>query len=170
MALSRSFGMGLFCFYYYLTYMKRKIPPVVIFLLSLGVMFGIYYLTPNWSFVFSSRTLFSRIFLALGVLVVFSGIIAFRIKKTTVDPLHPEKASSLVTSGIYQYTRNPMYLGMALVLIGGLIRLGNPLCLSGIVFFIWYLDRFQIRSEEESLIKIFGDEYRSYCKKVGRWV
>ncbi|WP_424961541.1 methyltransferase family protein [Ekhidna sp.] len=150
--------------------MKLKIPPVVIFFFSLGVMFGAYYFIPHWSYSFSYQTLLSRICLALGVLVAFSGIIAFRMKRTTVDPLHPEKASSLVTSGIYQYTRNPMYLGMALVLIGGLIRIGNPLSMSGVIFFIWYLDRYQIRPEEESLIKVFGKEYVSYCEKVGRWL
>ena len=149
---------------------KLRIPPVVIFLVSLGMMFGVYYLTPEWNFSFSFQTILSRIFLALGVLVVFSGIIAFRMKKTTVDPLHPEKASTLVISGIYQYTRNPMYLGMAFILIGALIRIANPLTLIGLVFFVWYLDKFQIRSEEESLIKLFGEEYESYCKKVNRWI
>lgn len=63
-----------------------------------------------------------------------------------------------------------MYLGMAFVLIGGLIRIGNPLSMSGVIFFIWYLDRFQIRTEEEALIKVFGEEYLSYCEKVGRWL
>lgn len=92
------------------------------------------------------------------------------MKRTTVDPLHPEKASSLVTTGIYQYTRNPMYVGMAFVLIGGLIRIGNPLCLAGVLFFIWYLDRFQIRPEEEALKKQFGEEFEQYCERVGRWV
>ncbi|WP_420575504.1 methyltransferase family protein [Ekhidna sp.] len=150
--------------------MNLKVPPVVIFFLGLGIIFGVYYLMPNLTYSFPYQTLISRIFLALGVLVVFSGIIAFRMKRTTADPLHPEKASFLVTTGIYQYTRNPMYLGMAFVLIGGIIRIGNPLSLIGVIFFIWYLDRFQVRPEEEALKKHFGEEFEQYRENVRRWM
>ena len=84
--------------------------------------------------------------------------------------MNPEKATQLVTRGIYQYTRNPMYLGMACVLIGGLIRIGNPLGMPGILFFIGYITRFQIRPEEEVLQKIFGEKYTDYRIKVRRWI
>ncbi len=150
--------------------MKLKIPPVVVFFLGLGMMFGCYYLKPEWSYSFDYQTLISRIFLAMGVLVAFSGIIAFRMKGTTTDPRFPEKASELVQGGVYKLTRNPMYLGMALVLIGGLIRIGNPLSTVGVIFFFWYLTNFQIKPEEEALKKLFGTEYEAYCTKVRRWV
>lgn len=150
--------------------MKLKIPPVIVFFLALGIIFGSHYVFSEQSHSFLFQTLLSRIFLALGVLIVFSGIIAFRMKGTTVDPLHPEKASSLVKSGIYKYTRNPMYLGMAFVLIGGIIRVGNPIGLLAIIFFIWYITIFQIKPEEEILKEIFKEEYRRYCQKVNRWI
>lgn len=150
--------------------MRLKIPPVVVFFLSLGLVFGGYYLFQSQTYKFDYQTLLSRVFLALGVLSAFSGIISFRMKGTTVDPTQPDKASSLVTGGVYRYTRNPMYLGMAFILIGGIIRIGNPLSLIGLVFFVWYLTRFQIKPEEEALIKIFGKEYEDYCRKVRRWL
>ncbi|SNT36690.1 Protein-S-isoprenylcysteine O-methyltransferase Ste14 [Ekhidna lutea] len=149
--------------------MKLKIPPVIIFFLSLGIMFGVYYLTAEVVYSFQYQTMLSRIFLGIGVLCAFSGIISFRMKGTTVDPLRPEKASSLVTRGIYQYTRNPMYLGMGLVLIGGWIRIGSPIAVIGILFFFWYMTIFQIKPEEASLTKIFGKDYEDYCTKVRRW-
>jgi protein-S-isoprenylcysteine O-methyltransferase Ste14 len=150
--------------------MKLRIPPVVIFFLALGILFGAHYLFPELSYSFSNQTLLSRIFLGLGVLISFSGIISFRMKGTTVDPLHPKKASSLVRSGIYRYTRNPMYLGMALVMIGGIIRIGNPIGIVALIFFVWYITIFQIKPEEEALKKLFEDEYKTFCKKVRRWI
>lgn len=138
--------------------------------MALGINFGAHYLFPEYSYGFLYQTLLSRIFLGMGVLALFSGIISFRIKGTTVDPLNPEKASSLVQSGIYKYTRNPMYLGMALVLLGGIVRIGNPIGLLAIMFFIWYITKFQIKPEEAALKKIFGAEYEKFCNKVRRWV
>lgn len=150
--------------------MKLKIPPVVILFVSLGLLFGSYYLVPDWANSFIYQELISRIFLVGGTLCVLLGIIAFRVKSTTVDPMNPKKASALVTHGIYQYTRNPMYVGMAMVLLGGIIRIGSPLGIISVLFFVWYITRFQIKPEEEMLRKIFKEEYESYCRKVRRWV
>ena len=150
--------------------MSLKIPPVVVFFVCLATMFGIYYITPDFSFSIPFRVTISRVFLALGALAALLGIVAFRNQSTTVDPTKPDKASSLVTGGVYQYTRNPMYLGMALVLLGGVVRTGNPLCLLSIMLFVWYLTNFQIKPEEKALIEIFGKEYQAYLKKVRRWI
>ena len=150
--------------------MKLKIPPVIVFFLGLGIMFGCYYLKPDWSYQFAYQTTISRVFLGLGVLSAFSGIIIFRMNGTTVDPRSPDKATALVRGGIYKLTRNPMYLGMAFVLIGGLIRIGNPLSILGLVFFVWYLTEYQIKPEEDALGELFGDDYKDYRTKVRRWI
>ncbi len=150
--------------------MKLKVPPVVVLFLSLGIIFGISILIPSISFRFEYQTILSRVILALGVLVAFSGVISFRLNGTTVDPTKPSKATSLVTKGIYNYTRNPMYLGMAFILAGGILRIGNPLAIVGLVFFIWYLTRFQIKPEENALKELFGKEYEDYCGRVRRWI
>lgn len=150
--------------------MNLKIPPAIVFLLSVGMMFGIYFLTDAYSYFVPYRTFFSRIFLVGGVLAGVMGIVAFRVKGTTVDPTKPAKASSLVTDGIYRFTRNPMYVGMGLVLIGGIIRLGNPFCVISLLIYVWYITQFQIKPEEQALRQLFGDEYDDYCKKVRRWL
>lgn len=150
--------------------MRLKIPPVVILFLSLGIIFGTSYLFPNLEYDFGYQTLLSRILLALAVLAAFSGIISFRFKGTTTNPSNPSKATSLVTGGIYKYTRNPMYLGMALILFGGIIRIGNPVAFLGLIFFVWYLTQFQIKPEEEALTELFEGAYKDYCDKVRRWL
>lgn len=150
--------------------MKLKIPPVIVFFIALGLLFGTYYLFPDLVYSFLYQRLISRVFLIGGALCAFSGIIAFRLRSTTVDPMNPQKASTLVTHSIYQYTRNPMYVGMAMVLLGGIIRIGSPLGILSVLFFIWYITKFQIKPEEDALLKIFKEEYKSYCRKVRRWV
>ncbi|MEM0942035.1 MAG: isoprenylcysteine carboxylmethyltransferase family protein [Bacteroidota bacterium] len=150
--------------------MKLKIPPAVVFIICLVSMFGIYSISKELSFQFAYRTALSRIFLITGFFSGLLGVLAFRLKNTTVDPANPQKATSLVTHGVYQYTRNPMYLGMALVLVGGAIRIGNPFCLLTIVLFVWYITTFQIKPEEEALSKIFGQDYEGYKKEVRRWI
>lgn len=149
--------------------MSLKIPPVVVFFVALGLLFGIHYLTSDVRYDYPYRVMVSRLFLVAGVLIALAGIVAFRNKSTSVDPMKPTKASQLVTHGIYQYTRNPMYLGMAMVLMGGVVRIGNPWCLLAILFFVVYLTRFQIKPEEHALEQLFGEDYRTYCQRVRRW-
>ena len=149
--------------------MSLKIPPLVVFFVALGLLFGIHYLTPDVRYDYPYRVMVSRLFLVAGALIALAGIVAFRNKSTSVDPMKPTKASQLVTNGIYQYTRNPMYLGMAMVLMGGVVRIGNPWCLLAILFFVVYLTRFQIKPEEHALEQLFGEDYRTYCQGVRRW-
>jgi len=150
--------------------MNLKIPPVIVFVFALTMLFGCYYFFPGFSYSIPYQKIFSSAFLAIGLLVGAMGIIAFRSQGTTVDPMNPGKASHLVTKGIYRYTRNPMYLGMSLVLFGGFIRLGNPMGILSVLFFVSYLSRFQIKPEEKALKELFGEDYTAYCRKVNRWI
>ena len=154
----------------YLRCMKLKVPPVFVLLISLIIMFGAQNYYPEFSFKFEFQKTISRVILAAGAMLAFGGIFAFRANGTTVDPRHPEKASSLVKTGVYRYTRNPMYLGMASVLFGDVVRFGNPLSLLGVLFFCWFITQFQIKPEEDALEKLFGESYLSYKKKVRRWI
>lgn len=150
--------------------MSLKIPPVVIFLITVAAMFGIYFITEEYTYTYPYRTLISRVFLAAGLLSGILGVVSFRFKGTTVDPTKPDKASQLVINGIYQFTRNPMYLGMGFVLFGGLIRMGNPFCILALIFYFWYITQFQIKPEEKALTKLFEEEYEEYRRRVRRWV
>ncbi|WP_220771211.1 isoprenylcysteine carboxylmethyltransferase family protein [Shewanella sp. MBTL60-007] len=108
--------------------------------------------------------------LALGVLCAIAGVISFNRAKTTVHPLKPETASALVTSGIYRFSRNPMYLGMALALCAWACYLASMWSVVGIVGFILYMQRFQIAPEERALEVIFGQTFIDYKKRVRPWI
>ncbi|MDH1011872.1 isoprenylcysteine carboxylmethyltransferase family protein [Pseudomonas nicosulfuronedens] len=117
----------------------------------------------------------SRLWLALlvalaGVAVCLAGVASFRRARTTVNPLKPESASSLVVVGIYRHTRNPMYLGFAIVLLGWCVFLGSALAVLGVAVFVLYIGRFQIRPEERALRDLFGAEFDAFCGRVRRWV
>lgn len=151
--------------------MKLKIPPVVVVLVAAFLMYMVNYLTKEFaSFSFSGQQLTSRIFFGLCMLCVISGIYAFSKMKTTVDPRRPREATSLVIIGIYRFTRNPMYLGMLLLLAGWGVKLGNPLNFSCLVLFVWYMTNFQIKPEEDALKENFGTSYLQFCEKVRRWI
>ncbi|WP_291010978.1 isoprenylcysteine carboxylmethyltransferase family protein [Hydrogenophaga sp.] len=116
-----------------------------------------------------------RIPLALGLVAVgaafdLSGLWAFHRARTTVNPMKPGKTSSLVSSGVYRISRNPMYVGLALFLCAGAVMLWSPLALLGPPVFVAYISRFQIAPEERVLRERFGEVYVDYCARVRRWL
>ena len=110
------------------------------------------------------------ILFAVGFGFAISGAISFRVAKTTVNPLKPETASSLVTSGVFKYSRNPMYVGLAIILLAWTTYLAVPLGLLAVVGFIAYIQRFQIVPEERALVVLFGNEFEAYQSTVRRWL
>ncbi|MFT4938827.1 MAG: protein-S-isoprenylcysteine O-methyltransferase Ste14 [Paraglaciecola sp.] len=149
--------------------LELKIPPALTLLIFIGLVFLLKYLYPGPALPTWALTL-APVPLCSGVLVALAGLWQFRRAQTTVDPTHPEKASQLVSAGIYQYTRNPMYVGMALVLCAGVLKSGLLLSLLLVPLFIWYMTLFQIRPEEQALEGIFAEEYVHYKQKVRRWL
>ena len=105
-----------------------------------------------------------------GALVCALGIIEFNRAKTTVNPTRPESASSLVRTGIYRRTRNPMYLGRAVQLLGWAAFLANPLAFLLVPLYLVYVNRFQVVAEESALLARFGPEYAAYQGEVPRWL
>ncbi len=150
--------------------MKLKVPPVVVFLTSVVLLRLIQSITSDFQLAVPFGQYVSLFTLSAGIAIALAGVIEFSKYKTTVDPTQPGKASSMVTSGVYRYTRNPMYLGMAVVLFGGVIYYGNPFAILAVLFLVWYLTQFQIKPEEEILKENFGKPYADYTKRVRRWV
>lgn len=108
-------------------------------------------------------------------LVVIPGltliVIAIRgFKKADTGAIPFSKSTALVTGGIYRYTRNPMYLGMALILAGVALRLGSLSAWLPVAFFVFIIQRQFIRNEEIFLTAIYGDEFRQYCQRVRPWL
>ena len=115
--------------------------------------------------------------LALGLLIALggaafdlAGLLAFRRARTTYNPLRPERAKRIVSDGVYRHTRNPMYVGMALLLLGWAVGLGNAMALLGPVVFVAYITCFQILPEERALLAKFGADYADYLVQVRRWL
>nr|WP_286670578.1 isoprenylcysteine carboxylmethyltransferase family protein [Fodinibius salsisoli] len=106
----------------------------------------------------------------LGFGITFIGVRTFRKQETTTHPQHPKKATALVQSGIYRYTRNPMYLGMLLMLFSGIFYFGNWMTIIVLPFFVWYMNIFQIIPEEQALQQKFGAPYQKYYAEVRRWI
>lgn len=109
-------------------------------------------------------------YVLFGLAVIILGIIQFRIQRTTVNPLDPQQATSLVAGGVFSYTRNPMYLGMALILLGQIISLGWLPGFLLLLFFILYIQVFQILPEERAMQELFGKDFDQYCSEVRRWL
>lgn len=106
----------------------------------------------------------------LGGALCLAGVLSFRRAQTTVNPLVPSNASTLVASGVYRYSRNPMYLGFAIVLLAWAIFLGVPQAALGVVGFVIYMNRFQIAPEEQALQQRFGEAFSRYRQQVRRWL
>lgn len=108
-------------------------------------------------------------FMAGGFFCI-AGVLSFKRAKTTVNPLKPQQASALVTSGIYQYSRNPMYVGFGFFLIAFSIFLNTLFIIVVLPCFIVYLTRFQIIPEERALHTLFGETFSKYQSEVRRWL
>ena len=108
-------------------------------------------------------------FILVSILVAAASIWQFYRNDTSI-PKQLDKTTRLVTSGIFQITRNPMYLSLLLILVSWALWLGHLLAWSGVITFIFLMNRFQISQEEIYLEKKFGDTYRRYKSKVRRWI
>ena len=150
--------------------LELKIPPVLITSLFALLMWLVSRLTPAIPISPELKITFLLLFTGLGAYVGLAAVASFRKANTTVNPLTPESISSLVVSGIFRLSRNPMYLALLLALTGWGLYLANLLSLLLTTGFIFYMNRFQIQPEERALEEIFGSEFNDYKKQVRRWI
>jgi protein-S-isoprenylcysteine O-methyltransferase Ste14 len=150
---------------------RTGIPPLALTLLAALAMWVIARAFPRLAFELPFATALAGVIAVAGLVVCALGVLTFRRARTTLDPTRPHRASTLVTTGIFAATRNPMYLGMLCVLVGWGVYLRNPAgLLLGPPAFVLYLNRFQIVAEERSLATAFAAEYARYAGKVRRWI
>lgn len=149
---------------------KAILPPPLMVALCIGAMWALVDLIPALGIGFSGQGLIGTFLVAAGLGVNINAMIAFAKADTTVNPLTPEKTSTLVSHGLFAQTRNPIYLAMTMILLGVCVLFGNLINLTVVAFFVWYITNFQIIPEEEALKKSFGKQYEDYCKKVRRWI
>ena len=148
--------------------LEKKLPPLALVIIVAILMWLISIYAPLIFIPYRLGIVTLLALIALGI--IFAGLLAFWQARTTVDPRSPEAASELVSSGIYKFTRNPMYLGFAVLLLAWAILLASAWSVLMIGVYILYLNRFQIYAEERALTEIFGVKYQQYQAKVRRWL
>lgn len=150
--------------------LELKTPPGLLVLIMALLMWLVSEFAPMFNFQVSFSRIVAWIFALVGIVVAGLGVLEFRRARTTVNPLKPGSSSALVTRGVYQRTRNPMYLGFLLVLVGVAIATANLLALLFLPLFVLYLNEFQIKPEERALTAKFRGEYEKYSSRVRRWI
>lgn len=150
--------------------LNHKIPPPLIGALVAAAMWWAADWGPHFFIPAAIKYPVIVLLVLAGACFDVMGILAFRARRTTINPLRPERASAMVTHGIYRISRNPMYVGMVLFLSSWAIYLSALLPLLGPLAFVLYITRFQIVPEERTLQALFGDEYTAYAAKVRRWL
>ena len=149
---------------------KNTIPPPVI-----AIIFGLLIWAMNLYFPIYVPSIgifsyFGYIFILMGLVLDVVSFIDFLKNKTTVNPIKPQNASTLVTNGFYRISRNPMYLGMFYILLGVTTLLGDISGLLMLPLLVLTMNYLQIIPEEKVLEELFGDDYLEYKKKIRRWI
>jgi len=145
-----------------------KIPPPI---LVLFLVTTIYYSKNELDIIyFPYQHSISLLILSVGIFILMNPVFKFIKSKTTVNPIKFKKVNNLVISGIYKYSRNPMYLGMILIIIStSIFYLNYYSILTPFIFYFW-INEFQIKREEIFLQEKFGKEYLSYKSRTRRWI
>jgi len=150
--------------------LELKVPPPAVAALVGAAMWFAARIGPSLELSLLARSIAFGVIALAGGAIALSGNLAFRRARTTPNPFRPQNASSLVSTGIYSVTRNPMYLGLLLVLLGWAAFLCSALALFGPIAFLAYIARFQIVPEERVLLAKFGAAYSEYLARVRRWL
>lgn len=150
--------------------MNTRIPPPVVVVISAAMMWWLARLLAVGEFETEIQSLLAVVFMSAGIGMMLIAAFSFYEAKTTINPLDPSKASHLITTGIFGFSRNPIYLADLLILIAWTIWLGNIFNIALLVVFVVYINRFQIAPEERALAALFGEAYRDYCSRVRRWI
>ncbi len=153
-------------------FLRNKIPPPIVTVLFAVLVYGSSPYLPDIQIPASNtaRNTASLITFIIGFGIMLSAGIAFRKFQTTVNPLKPDTASSLVTGGIFNVSRNPMYLGMLLMLGAVCLKFNIFGSLVFMPIYVLYMNKFQIAPEEEAMLKLFGDDFTSYKNNIRRWI
>ena len=145
-----------------------KIPPP---LLVLILVVSNYFSSKKIDLILlPNQDITSIIIFLIGMLILINPIFKFIKSKTTIDPIKFKKVNKLITSGIYRYSRNPMYLGLLMLVTSTSIFYLNIFSITTPFFFYYWINRFQIKREEIFLTEKFGKEYLLYKTKTRRWI
>jgi len=146
---------------------RIRVLPLFFMFVLLAVMVALAML-PMTRVLYPPVTWLGTLPLVTGVWVISISAGLFRRRETTLNPFG--ESTALVQDGLYRYSRNPMYLGMLLILAGAAVWLGHVLPFAALPVFVAVVSRQNIRHEERALEAQFGDAYRTYRQRVRRWL
>ena len=149
--------------------LDTKVPPPAVVLIMAVFMWLISRAVRPLHFDLPGHNWLAVVVVLAGFVTGISGVLSFRKANTTVNPMKPH-ASSLVTRGVYAMSRNPMYLGGLIMLLGWAIFLLNVLAFLFLPVYVLYINRFQIEPEERVLTSLFGETYLAYQVRARRWL
>ena len=150
--------------------MRLRIPPPVVTLLAAALMWALHHWMPVGHWIAPPWNRLGGLAGALGIAIAVAAVVRFRQARTTANPMDPSKASRLVTDSVFCVSRNPMYLGLLLLLIGWAVWLGSASPWLILPLFVIVITVVQIIPEEQALGQLFGDQYLSYRRSVARWI
>ncbi len=148
--------------------MNNKIPPPIVTIISGLAIYFSRNLFPNHHGIILN--VFSALLLICGIIIIRSAFLLFKNHQTTINPLNLTKTSSIVNTGVFKYTRNPMYLGMIFILLSFALKFNIYGGLIIILIFFSFITKFQILPEEKAMEKLFGQEFKNYKKTTRRWL
>ena len=149
--------------------MQPRIPPPVVALIFGAAMCLLGRFLPFGHFDFFGRDYLIYTLIVIAIILVAAAKWQFQKFNTSSNPMNPSKATTLVTGGIYNYSRNPMYLALLLILLAWGLWLGNAFNSLLAAVFVAFMNNFQIALEEKTLASKFGKSYQQYCIHVRRW-
>jgi protein-S-isoprenylcysteine O-methyltransferase Ste14 len=153
-----------------MTRLELKVPPPLVALCVALMMWLTSRVVGPIAVPHALRVSVALAFAVVGLGFDLSGLLSFLRAKTTINPIKPDTTSSLVITGIYSVTRNPMYVGLLLVLLAWATFLGNGVAYLLAPLFVLYINRFQIAPEERVLFAKFGAEFSEYKARVRPWL
>ena len=151
-------------------YLEHRIPPPIVVAIAGSAMWVVASRPSLWPPPTTVHLAAGLILLVIGIAIALSAVHSFRRARTTVNPMKPETSTSLVSTGIFARSRNPMYLGMLFSLLAWAVYLASALAWLGPVAFALFITRFQIIPEERAMHALFGPAFSAYCQRVRRWL
>jgi protein-S-isoprenylcysteine O-methyltransferase Ste14 len=148
--------------------MKLRIPPPIVTALCAALMWATGRFVALG--VFAPQRGLAIAILTVALALMLAAAMQFARARTTINPMRPERSSHLVTTGVFAWSRNPIYLADLLALVAVALWIGHLFAFAGCALFVAWINRYQIAPEEAALSERFGDDYRRYRHRVRRWI
>jgi protein-S-isoprenylcysteine O-methyltransferase Ste14 len=150
--------------------LELKVPPDIVALVVAALMWIASAVAPTLAIPVTLHVGIAAVLIAAGIGAIISARVVLSRANTNWKPATPGRTNRLVTTGVYRFTRNPMYFGTLLILLGWAVVLKSPFAMFLPAAYMFYMKRFQIRPEERTLSALFGREYGDYLRHVRRWL